>query len=93
MSEGYWLCVWLSAYLLTGFTIAYVSSAYGPKDWADVLLDTDFPLGLLVVMLWPAVGAVLATVHVCRAFQRDVMRRRKIRDAVKDPAPEANGEV
>lgn len=87
MGGEYWFCVWFSAYFVVGFSIAYMASAYGPKSWADALLSDDFPLGVMVCLFWPLVGLCLVAAAVCGAFQRDVMRRRKIRDAQKDPAP------
>lgn len=87
MGGEYWFCVWLSAYLVFGVTLAYCASAFGPEDWAQNVLDDDFPMGMLIVIAWPMVGAGFAVYFFVLAFQRDVMRRRKIRDAQKDPAP------
>lgn len=89
MSEGYWFCVWASAYFVFGFSLAYGIAAYGPKEWADHVLDADFPLGVFLALFWPMVGLGVAAYFVIVTFHRDVMRRRKIRDSVKDPEPAA----
>lgn len=88
MGGEYWFCVGLSAYFVFGVTLAYCASALGPEEWAKNVLDDEFPfLGMLLVIAWPMVGAAFAVYFFVVAFRRDVMRRRKIRDAQKDPAP------